>query len=62
MNKTPLNKKISDINNEEFDGIINVYKNYLDKGEILSIGGRKFEKMLKLFDNATIGREIVEMT
>lgn len=39
-----------------------MYKNYLDKGEILSIGGRKFEKMLKLFDNVTIGREIVEIT
>ncbi len=42
MNKTPLSKKISDINNEEYDAILNVYKNYLDKGEILSIGGRKF--------------------
>lgn len=50
------------IKNDELNEILDIYKNYIDKGDILGIGSKKFDQMLTLFEDKKLGRELGDLT
>lgn len=54
--------KVSKINNEMFAPIISLYKNYLDKCQLVSIGSNSFKKMLNSTDSLENSKSLLNLT